>query len=133
MKSRNVLRELIDAGKPTIGTHVFGIWPGIVEVIGDALVRWARDPVGVAAEHGRMTGACCFCRRTLTTDESLAVGYGPVCATRYHLPWGNTPAPAPMPAPSSADVEADVEEPGDGRVTLVAAHIMGTDDLVTGG
>ncbi len=34
MKSRNVLRELIDAGKPTIGTHVFGIWPGIVEVIG---------------------------------------------------------------------------------------------------
>ncbi len=34
VKSRNVLRELIDAGKPTIGTHVFGIWPGIVEVIG---------------------------------------------------------------------------------------------------
>jgi 4-hydroxy-2-oxoheptanedioate aldolase len=35
-KKRNVLRELIDAGKPTIGTHVHSQWPGIVEVIGHA-------------------------------------------------------------------------------------------------
>ena len=34
MKTRNVLRELIEAGEPTIGTHVLSIWPGIVEVIG---------------------------------------------------------------------------------------------------
>ena len=34
MKTRNVLRELLDEGKPTIGTHVLGIWPGMVEVIG---------------------------------------------------------------------------------------------------
>lgn len=33
---RNVLRELIDDGKPTISTHVHSIWPGIAEVIGHA-------------------------------------------------------------------------------------------------
>jgi 4-hydroxy-2-oxoheptanedioate aldolase len=35
-KKRNVLRELIDEGKPTIGTHVHSMWPGIAEVIGHA-------------------------------------------------------------------------------------------------
>lgn len=34
MKKRNVLRELLKAGKPTIGTHLHTIWPGMVEVIG---------------------------------------------------------------------------------------------------
>ncbi len=33
-KRRNVLRELLKAGKPTLGTHVHVIWPGMVEVIG---------------------------------------------------------------------------------------------------
>ncbi len=30
----NILRELLNQGKPTIGTHVLSTWPGIVEVIG---------------------------------------------------------------------------------------------------
>jgi 2-keto-3-deoxy-L-rhamnonate aldolase RhmA len=30
----NRLRELLNAGKPTLGTHVISPWPGIVEVIG---------------------------------------------------------------------------------------------------
>lgn len=34
MKKRNVLRELLKEGKPTIGTHIHVSWPGIVEVIG---------------------------------------------------------------------------------------------------
>ena len=34
MKRKNVLRELIEADKPTIGTHVHSIWPGVAEVIG---------------------------------------------------------------------------------------------------
>jgi 4-hydroxy-2-oxoheptanedioate aldolase len=33
-KRRNVLRELLKAGKPTLGTHVHVTWPGMVEVIG---------------------------------------------------------------------------------------------------
>ena len=31
---KNKLRELLSAGKPTIGTHVHTAWPGIIEVIG---------------------------------------------------------------------------------------------------
>jgi len=31
---RNCLRELLNEGKPTLGTHVITPWPGIVEVIG---------------------------------------------------------------------------------------------------
>jgi len=33
-KKKNVLRNLLKAGKPTLGTHIHVIWPGIVEVIG---------------------------------------------------------------------------------------------------
>lgn len=36
MTRKNVLRQLMDEGKPTIGTHVHVSWPGIVEVIGHA-------------------------------------------------------------------------------------------------
>ena len=31
---RNRLRELLDAGKPTIGTHLHISWPSIVELVG---------------------------------------------------------------------------------------------------
>lgn len=31
---KNLLREMLSAGKPTVGTHVLSPWPGIVEVIG---------------------------------------------------------------------------------------------------
>ena len=33
-KRKNILRELLKAGKPTLGTHVHVSWPGMVEVIG---------------------------------------------------------------------------------------------------
>lgn len=52
------------------------------------LKKFAADPVKVAAEYGIQSGSCCFCHLPLTTDESLAVGYGPVCAKHYGLPWG---------------------------------------------
>ncbi len=35
-KKRNVMRDLLDEDKPTIGTHVHSMWPGIAEVIGHA-------------------------------------------------------------------------------------------------
>ncbi len=31
---KNRLRELLDQGKPTVGTHILSTWPGIIEVIG---------------------------------------------------------------------------------------------------
>lgn len=52
------------------------------------LKMFALDPAGVAAEHGQVTKTCCFCNTPITTAESLKMGYGPVCADNFGLPWG---------------------------------------------
>lgn len=58
-----------------------------------ALLReLAANPAKVAAQHGVATGCCCFCARDLSTAESRTAGYGPVCAERFGLPWGDTAA-----------------------------------------
>lgn len=54
----------------------------------ETLQAFAANPAGVAAAYGRQTGACCFCARELTDARSVSVGYGPICADRYGLPWG---------------------------------------------
>lgn len=50
--------------------------------------RLGADPVTVAGEYGRLTGNCCFCGLKLTDARSTAVGYGPVCADKFGLAWG---------------------------------------------
>lgn len=52
------------------------------------LGKLAADPAGVAAQFGKTTGKCCFCAHKLTDAKSLAVGYGPTCASHFGLPWG---------------------------------------------
>lgn len=54
----------------------------------DVLKALSADPVAVASAHGKATGACCFCNTGLTDPKSLGVGYGPICAANYGLPWG---------------------------------------------
>lgn len=61
-----------------------------------ALVALAADPAGTAAAFGQATGECSFCTSPLTDAPSVAVGYGPVCAKRYGLPWGRTKAAETM-------------------------------------
>lgn len=53
----------------------------------DFLVEFNADPVAVAASHGKNSGNCCFCVKELTQERSRSVGYGPVCAKSYQLPW----------------------------------------------
>ncbi len=50
-KRKNVLRELLKAGKPTLGTHVHVTWPGIIEVIGYSDVIDYVEFVGEYAPH----------------------------------------------------------------------------------
>jgi len=52
------------------------------------LESFSQDPIGYSAAHGRESGSCCFCSKGLTTKESVSAGYGPICAGRYNLPWG---------------------------------------------
>ena len=51
----------------------------------ELLTHLAEDPAGYAARHGKLTGNCCFCNRTLTDPRSTSAGFGPVCASRYGL------------------------------------------------
>jgi hypothetical protein len=46
------------------------------------------DPTRVAESYGRLTGQCCFCGRPLADGRSVAVGYGPICADKFGLQWG---------------------------------------------
>ena len=66
----------------------------IDEIAGDAVAellhRLAADPEQVASSYGKLTGCCCFCTSQLSDPKSTAVGYGPVCAKRWGLPWGTT-------------------------------------------
>jgi hypothetical protein len=59
----------------------------------EELHKFAADPVGYAANYGRRSENCCFCGTTITSDDSLAVGYGPICAEKWGLPWGVQPLP----------------------------------------
>lgn len=52
------------------------------------LKQFAADPATVAGKVGRWLGRCCFCHRGLSDERSTAVGYGPICASHYGLPWG---------------------------------------------
>jgi hypothetical protein len=45
-------------------------------------------PVEALAVRGRQSGACCYCSRELTDARSVTVGYGPICAEKWGLPWG---------------------------------------------
>jgi hypothetical protein len=62
--------------------------PGDATPILAQLRELAADPVKAAARYGRETGECCFCARQLTDPRSTQVGYGPICAARFGLPWG---------------------------------------------
>lgn len=79
----------IYAGKISPAGALFG---KIIQPMVDVLKNLAADPAGVAAAHGKLTGKCCFCNSALTDKKSTDVGYGPVCAKHYDLPWGSTPA-----------------------------------------
>ena len=50
--------------------------------------QFSEDPAGAAAQYGKLTGGCSFCKHGLTDNRSLAVGYGPVCAKNFGLVWG---------------------------------------------
>lgn len=57
----------------------------VVETI-DAIIAGGAAYI---AEQGRISGVCGFCGLTLDDPESVARGYGPVCAKRHGLPHGN--------------------------------------------
>ena len=53
------------------------------EAIKGELQALALDPKGKAIEHGRKTGNCSCCGRELTNHESIQLGIGPICASKW--------------------------------------------------
>jgi hypothetical protein len=72
--------------------------------VAEFLTKFAQAPASHAAVHGHKTGSCCFCSRPLTDAVSVAVGYGPVCAETYGLPYE---APEALAEDEDADVRAE--------------------------
>lgn len=72
--------------------HTDGRWEpardGAPEWVVAALHGLAKDPAGYAKVYGQRFGNCCFCGLDLRDGRSVAVGYGPICAENYGLPWG---------------------------------------------
>lgn len=60
----------------------------------EALRKLDENPVDRAIMHGKQTGYCCFCGIALTDPRSVAMGYGPICAGNWGLPWGDEKAAA---------------------------------------
>lgn len=93
--------NIMERYAPAYGSGEERLWYGRIEVDGslvrgklltDAMViqlqELAEDPAKAAAAYGKRSSNCCFCGKYIETNESLAVGYGPVCAANYGLPWG---------------------------------------------
>lgn len=51
----------------------------------DAVVSVAADPRGEAVRHGKASGQCSCCGRTLTDPISIEMGIGPICADNWGL------------------------------------------------
>ena len=54
----------------------------------DFLRRLNEDFDGTMARLGRESGSCQFCNRPLRDERSTKAGYGPTCAERWGLAWG---------------------------------------------
>lgn len=59
--------------------------PGVIKTLSPSTFATAEE----AAAFGKMVGRCCFCSTPIDTPESIAAGYGPVCAANRGLPWGD--------------------------------------------
>lgn len=68
------------------------------EAIKAALAILTADPEAAAKAYGQRTGNCCFCTQALTDPRSVAAGYGPICAAKWGLAWGQAGAEAEEPA-----------------------------------
>ena len=79
--------------------HDSRAWPELADAYGAAvgmLVEVEEHGRAYLFEAGRTVGTCCFCLAGLSTPESVAAGYGPVCAERFGLPWGDVPDAPPL-------------------------------------
>lgn len=60
-------------------TWTFCYQPGAI----NRLTSAHRMSIEDAKEYGALYGVCCVCGRTLTDEQSISAGIGPICAERF--------------------------------------------------
>lgn len=55
------------------------------EATAEKVVEVASDPKAAAIAYGRETGSCSCCGKELTNKESIELGIGPICASKWGL------------------------------------------------
>lgn len=68
-------KRLVQSGE----SWTFEFAPGMVQRLSES----TRMTLEEAREWGTLYGTCCACGRTLTDETSIALGIGPVCATKF--------------------------------------------------
>lgn len=71
-----------DADKQYLGKVVDGRYLG-KEAAKEALAVIAENPREAAIRYGQRTGTCACCGRALTNHQSIELGIGPICASRW--------------------------------------------------
>lgn len=80
-----VLQEILD-------TSYLRYLPDLTDVL-NILHEMAAHPRETVILHGKKYKSCCFCGISLTDPRSIVMGYGPICAENYGLPWGEETLP----------------------------------------
>lgn len=60
----------------------------IPEKLVETVHSFATNPSQAGKATGQRMKWCCFCARPLVTTDSLYYGYGPICAEKWGLEWG---------------------------------------------
>jgi len=74
----------------------------------ELLIEIAKDPAGAAHAYGALMGRCSFCNLPITDAGSVEVGYGPICAASYGLPWVRLGVPVLEPVLDPLTTEDEV-------------------------
>lgn len=69
----------------TINWARYGDWS---ETTKEQIRKLVNEPINECKVYGQQHSWCCFCGTEITSKSSLAVGYGPICAENWGLPWG---------------------------------------------
>jgi len=59
--------------------------PECTEVMLSSITKTMENPLVEAIKYGRATGKCSCCGRTLTNGESIRLGIGPICESKFGL------------------------------------------------
>ena len=102
-----------------------GTWThrdNVDERMADALSKLQMDPVAALTTFGKLSGRCCFCNIELTDEKSTSMGYGPICAKKWMLPWGKTAKAASQYHVADAKIEAAIVKAAQTGKPMIVGH-----------